>query len=232
MIPNSAAWQLVGTLTALAHRHLRFENTHGAATYMEMKFNIFCPGLLHWEHCDSPVRPAAAGGVGPGQEDQMHLVTCPHHHHNPHPNQPHIMNEQSNATGTRPILPPSWYACTQLWWREMQENFDLPVKAKNGGESALIDPRNFLAQGSREWSSAAAKIARMIGRRQPCVCESGNLTSSCNLKEPLHRTWRRHISLHNSHCQTVSRICKNKKESWFFFRSCQSNNHCKSTSIH
>ena len=143
---------------------------------------------------------------------------------------PHIMNEQSNATGTRPILP-SWYACTQLWWREMQENFDLSVKAKNEGESALIDPRNFLAQGSREWSSAAAKIARMIGRRQPCVCESGNLTSSCNLKEPLHRTWRRHISLHNSHCQTVSRICKNK-ESWFFFRSCQSNNHCKSTSIH
>ena len=33
------------------------------------------PGLLHREHDHRAVRPSAAGGLGPGQEDQMHVVS-------------------------------------------------------------------------------------------------------------------------------------------------------------
>ena len=33
------------------------------------------PGLLHREHHHRAVRPSPAGGLGPGQEDQMYLVS-------------------------------------------------------------------------------------------------------------------------------------------------------------
>ena len=117
---------------------------------------IFCLGLVHWEHGDCAVRPPPTGGVGPSQEDQMHLVTY----------------SSSSSSFFETIV---WRLSLTLnpvksVGRAISSGsllFDLSAKAlQSMGSSALIDPRNFL--GSREWWSAAAKIARKIVGRLRC----------------------------------------------------------------
>ena len=138
-------------------------------------------GLVHREHGDRPVRPSAPGGLGSGQEDQMHLVKKTHNFGSLFvpakplfyffvrsnilllisslnilkevTSRPLIIGKSQSIEGTT--------KCTGVRCERCSLIFSGESSAKSGRECFNRSAETFSRLVSREWWSA--KIARMIG---------------------------------------------------------------------